>query len=193
VNVKRAPLDSRNIHKIPPRNDSYLARAAIASSTARLIARASRSAPIFPTSRRRHADPAEPASEGYEPALEHAPRKPYSAFDSVAFLAGERWSTIRAALAAVAALPALNFITLGGSVWHAFGASTIFTQTVVLERTAPARRKLVYKIVRARPDLLQRAGKIFARLQCSRGFQLFLSSGPCDASASASLFRRVAG
>jgi hypothetical protein len=61
-------------------------------------------------------------------------------FDSVAFLAGERWSTIGAALATVAALPALNFITLGG-VWHAFGESTIFTQTVVLERDGTGREK----------------------------------------------------
>jgi hypothetical protein len=80
VNVKRDLLDSRNIHKIPRRNGSYLARAAIASAMARLIARANRSAPIFPTSPHRHADLAEPAGEGYEPALKHAPRKPYSAF-----------------------------------------------------------------------------------------------------------------
>jgi hypothetical protein len=62
-------------------------------------------------------------------------------FDSMAFLAGERWSTIGAALATVAALLALNFITLGGSVWHAFGDSTIFTQTVVLERDGAGREK----------------------------------------------------
>jgi len=62
-------------------------------------------------------------------------------FDSMAFLAGEPWSTIGAALAAVAALLALNFITLGGSVWHAFGDSTIFTQTVVLERDGTGREK----------------------------------------------------
>jgi hypothetical protein len=59
-------------------------------------------------------------------------------FDSMAFLAGERWSTIGAALATVAALLALNFITLGGSVWH---DSTIFTQTVVLERDGTNREK----------------------------------------------------
>jgi hypothetical protein len=62
-------------------------------------------------------------------------------FDSIAFLADERWNTIGPALATVAAVPALNFIMLGGSVWHAFGDSTIFTQTVVLEQDGAGREK----------------------------------------------------
>jgi hypothetical protein len=52
----------------------------------------------------------------------------------IALLAGGRWSTIGAALAAVAALVALSFVTLGGGVWHAFADSMNFTQTVVLEQ-----------------------------------------------------------
>jgi alpha-1,2-mannosyltransferase len=57
-------------------------------------------------------------------------------------LAGERWSTIGAALATVVALLALNFITLGGRVWRAFADSTRFTQTVVLERGGTGREKI---------------------------------------------------
>ena len=52
----------------------------------------------------------------------------------VALLAGGRWSTIGAAVATVAALLALSFVTLGGGVWHAFADSMNFTQTVVLEQ-----------------------------------------------------------
>jgi glycosyl transferase family 87 len=52
----------------------------------------------------------------------------------VALLAGGRWNTIGAAAATVAALAAISFITLGGSVWHAFADSMTFTQTVVLEQ-----------------------------------------------------------
>jgi hypothetical protein len=143
--AKRVLLDSRNIHKIPPRNDSYLARAAIASATARLIA-------------------------------------------------GERWSTIGAALRTVAALLALNFITLGGSVWHAFGDSAIFTQTVVLER-GRHRRGENLSTKSCERDLI--CSSVLARYlrgcSAAEGFRLFLCSGPCDGSASASLFRRVAG
>jgi Glycosyltransferase family 87 len=52
----------------------------------------------------------------------------------IALLAGGRWSTIAAALATVAALLAVSFVTLGGGVWHAFAESMNFTQTVVLEQ-----------------------------------------------------------
>lgn len=52
----------------------------------------------------------------------------------IALLAGRRWSTIGAAIATVAALVAVSFAALGGSVWQAFAASLNFTQTVVLEQ-----------------------------------------------------------
>jgi Glycosyltransferase family 87 len=52
----------------------------------------------------------------------------------IALLAGGRWNTIAAALATVAALLAVSFVTLGGGVWHAFADSMHFTQTVVLEQ-----------------------------------------------------------
>jgi hypothetical protein len=52
----------------------------------------------------------------------------------VAMLAGGRWSTIAAAVATVAGLFAVSFVTLGGGVWHAFADSMNFTQTVVLEQ-----------------------------------------------------------
>ena len=52
----------------------------------------------------------------------------------VALLAGQRWSSVLAAIATVAALVAVSFATLGGSVWHAFADSMNFTQTVVLEQ-----------------------------------------------------------
>jgi hypothetical protein len=51
----------------------------------------------------------------------------------VALLAGGRWSSIGAAVATVAALLAISFVTLGGGVWHAFADSMNFMQTVVLE------------------------------------------------------------
>jgi hypothetical protein len=51
----------------------------------------------------------------------------------VALLAGGRWSSIGAAVATVAALLAVSFVTLGGGVWHAFADSMNFMQTVVLE------------------------------------------------------------
>jgi hypothetical protein len=52
----------------------------------------------------------------------------------VALLASQRWSSIVAALASIAALVAISFATLGGGVWHAFIDSMNFTQTVVLEQ-----------------------------------------------------------
>src|ERR1700720_4649798 len=52
----------------------------------------------------------------------------------VALLAGGRWSTIGAAVATLAALLAVSFVTLGDGVWHAFADSMTFTQTVVLEQ-----------------------------------------------------------
>jgi alpha-1,2-mannosyltransferase len=51
----------------------------------------------------------------------------------IALLAGGRWTTIGAAVATVAALLAISFVTLGGGVWHAFADSMSFMQTVVLE------------------------------------------------------------
>lgn len=52
----------------------------------------------------------------------------------IALLAGQRWSTIGAAILTVAALVGLSFAALGGNVWHAFADSLNFTQTVVLEQ-----------------------------------------------------------
>jgi hypothetical protein len=52
----------------------------------------------------------------------------------IALLAGGRWRTIGAAIATVAALVAISFVTLGAGVWHAFADSMTFTQTVVLEQ-----------------------------------------------------------
>jgi hypothetical protein len=52
----------------------------------------------------------------------------------VALLASQRWSTIAAAVATIAALVAISFATLGAGVWHAFIDSMTFTQTVVLEQ-----------------------------------------------------------
>jgi len=52
----------------------------------------------------------------------------------VALFASQRWSSIVAAVATIAALVAISFATLGGGVWHAFIDSMNFTQTVVLEQ-----------------------------------------------------------
>lgn len=52
----------------------------------------------------------------------------------VALIAGQRWPTIAAAAATVAALVALSFAVLGSEVWQAFLHSMTFTQTVVLEQ-----------------------------------------------------------
>jgi alpha-1,2-mannosyltransferase len=51
----------------------------------------------------------------------------------VALLAGGYVRTIAAAMLTVAALLVLSTIALGENIWHAFAASTAFTQTVVLE------------------------------------------------------------
>ena len=60
----------------------------------------------------------------------------------VALLAGGRWSTIGAAVATIAALLAVSFVTLGGGVWHAFADSMTFTQTVVLEQGSTGWEKI---------------------------------------------------
>jgi hypothetical protein len=52
----------------------------------------------------------------------------------IALLASQRWSSIVAAVATIAALVAISFATLGAGVWHAFIDSMNFTQTVVLEQ-----------------------------------------------------------
>ncbi len=52
----------------------------------------------------------------------------------VALLAGSRWRSIGAAIATIAVLVAVSFLTLGADVWHAFADSRHFTQTVVLEQ-----------------------------------------------------------
>jgi hypothetical protein len=52
----------------------------------------------------------------------------------IALLASQRWSTIVAAAATIAAFVAISFATLGAGVWHAFIDSMTFTQTVVLEQ-----------------------------------------------------------
>jgi hypothetical protein len=162
VNVKRAPLDSRNIHKIPPRNDSYLARAAIASSTARLIARASRSAPIFPTSRRRHADLAEPASEGLRAGARACAEKAVFGvlIPSRSWPANDEAPSARLWLRLRRCLRSTSSRSAAASGTH-LGIPRSSRRRWCSNGTAPAGRKLVYKIVRARPDLLQRAGKIF--------------------------------
>jgi hypothetical protein len=68
----------------------------------------------------------------------------------VALLAGGRWNTIGAAMATVAAMLAISFVTLGGGVWHAFADSTTFTQTVVLEQGGTGWEKIqsVFSAVR---------------------------------------------
>jgi hypothetical protein len=58
----------------------------------------------------------------------------YGVLIPVALLAGGRWRAIGSAVATVAALLAVSFVTLGGGVWQAFADSMIFTQTVVLEQ-----------------------------------------------------------
>ncbi len=52
----------------------------------------------------------------------------------IALLAGQRWSSIVAAVLTIAALVAISFATLGAGVWHAFIESMNFTQTIVLEQ-----------------------------------------------------------
>jgi hypothetical protein len=69
----------------------------------------------------------------------------------VALLAGGQWRTIGAAAATIAALIAVSFLTLGGSVWHAFADSMNFTQTVVLEQGGTGWQKIqsIFSAVRA--------------------------------------------
>ena len=52
----------------------------------------------------------------------------------LALLASQRWSSIAAAIATVAALVAVSLAVLGGGVWHAFADSMNFTQAIVLEQ-----------------------------------------------------------
>jgi hypothetical protein len=52
----------------------------------------------------------------------------------LALLANQRWSSIAAAIATVAALVAVSLAVLGGGVWHAFADSMNFTQAIVLEQ-----------------------------------------------------------
>jgi hypothetical protein len=68
----------------------------------------------------------------------------------LALLAGGRWNTIAAAIATVATLVAVSFVTLGGEVWHAFAGSMNFTQTVVLEQGGTGWEKIqsVFSAVR---------------------------------------------
>ena len=68
----------------------------------------------------------------------------------IALLAGGRWRTIGAAIATVAALVAISFVTLGAGVWHAFVDSMTFTQTVVLEQGGTGWEKIqsVFSAVR---------------------------------------------
>jgi hypothetical protein len=51
----------------------------------------------------------------------------------IALLAGGYWRTIGGAILTVATLIAISTLALGMDIWHAFAASTTFTQTVVLE------------------------------------------------------------
>ncbi len=51
----------------------------------------------------------------------------------LALVAGGYWRTIGSAALTVAMLVVLSYLILGSSIWHAFEASTTFTQTVVLE------------------------------------------------------------
>jgi alpha-1,2-mannosyltransferase len=52
----------------------------------------------------------------------------------LALVGSQRWSTIAAAVATIATLVAISFLTLGSGVWHAFIDSMNFTQTIVLEQ-----------------------------------------------------------
>jgi hypothetical protein len=60
----------------------------------------------------------------------------------IALLASQRWSSTAEAIAAIAALVGLSFVTLGGDVWHAFIDSTNFTQVVVLEQGSTGWEKI---------------------------------------------------
>ena len=60
----------------------------------------------------------------------------------LALLAGRRWITIATAAATVATSVLLSAAILGTEVWHAFFASTAFTQTIVLEQGATGWEKI---------------------------------------------------
>jgi hypothetical protein len=108
----------------------------------------------------------------------------------VALLAGGRWSTIGAALATLAALLAVSFVTLGGGVWHAFAESMTFTQTVVLEQGGTGWEKIqsVFSAVRMWGAdvhtayavqialLLMLAGSLFRLWQSDAAFELKASA-----------------
>jgi Glycosyltransferase family 87 len=51
----------------------------------------------------------------------------------LALVAGGHWRAIGAATLTLAGLVALSYLTLGSAIWHAFAASTTFTQSAVLE------------------------------------------------------------
>lgn len=69
----------------------------------------------------------------------------------IALLAAERWSTIVAAIATVAALALTSFAVMGVKVWQAFLDSTAFTQSVVLEQGGTGWEKIqsIFSAVRA--------------------------------------------
>lgn len=69
----------------------------------------------------------------------------------IALVAGGRWRTIGAAAITVAVLVAVSFLTLGGSIWHAFTDSMNFTQTIVLEQGGTGWQKIqsIFSAVRA--------------------------------------------
>jgi Glycosyltransferase family 87 len=60
----------------------------------------------------------------------------------IALLASQRWHTIAAAIATIAALVTISFAGLGAGVWHAFIDSMTFTQTIVLEQGATGWEKI---------------------------------------------------
>ena len=68
----------------------------------------------------------------------------------VALFASWRWRSMAAAIATIAALVALSFVTLGGGVWHAFAASMNFTQVVVLEQGGTGWEKIQSAFAAAR-------------------------------------------
>jgi hypothetical protein len=69
----------------------------------------------------------------------------------IALVAGGRWRAVGAAAMTVAALITVSFLTLGGSIWHAFTDSMNFTQTVVLEQGGTGWQKIqsIFSAVRA--------------------------------------------
>lgn len=60
----------------------------------------------------------------------------------LALLAGRHWLALATAAGTVAALVVLSLLFLGLGVWHAFIASTGFTQTIVLEQGATGWEKI---------------------------------------------------